>query len=235
TNVFVEGIDQTGEGLSIKLKDKPPVACDKALVCIGRKLVSEGLGLEMAGVKVGEKGAIPVNEKMETNVPGIYAIGDVTGRFLLAHVASHQGIIAAANAIGQEANMHYNAVPAVIFTSPEMATVGMTLEEAQKAGFSATTGKFPFQALGKSIATIETEGFAQIVSDTKTGQILGAQVLGHDAATLIAEMALAIANELTVECVADTIHAHPTVAEAWMEAALLANDTPIHFPPKIKK
>jgi dihydrolipoamide dehydrogenase len=235
TNVFVEGIDQTADGLSVKLKDKPPVACDKALVCIGRKIVSYGLGLENAGVKVGEKGAIPVNDKMETNVPGIYAIGDVTGKFLLAHVASHQGIIAAANAMGQEALMHYNAVPAVIFTSPEIATVGMTLEEAQKEGYSATTGRFPFQALGKSIATIETEGFAQIVSDTKTGQILGAQVIGHDASTLVAEMALAIANELTVECVSDTIHAHPTVAEAWMEAALLANETPIHFPPKIKK
>ena len=229
TNVFVEGIDHTAEGLSVRLKDKPSVSCDKALVCIGRKIVSSGLGLENAGVQIGERGAIVVNDKMQTNVPGIYAIGDVTGKFLLAHVASHQGIVAAANAIGQEASMHYNAVPAVIFTTPEIGTVGMTLEEAQKAGYSAKIGKFPFQALGKSIATIETEGFAQIVSDSKTGQILGAQVVGHDASSLIAEMALAIANELTTDCVADTIHAHPTVAEAWLEAALLANDTPIHF------
>jgi dihydrolipoamide dehydrogenase len=235
TNVMVEGIDHTAEGLSIRLKDKPPVACDMALVSVGRKIISQGLGLEKAGVITGDKGAIVVNEKMETNVPGIYAIGDVTGKFLLAHVASHQGIIAAANAIGNEAKMHYNAVPAVIFTMPEIATVGMTLEQAQEAGFDAAVGKFPFQALGKSVATRETEGFAQVIVDRKNGQILGAQVVGHEAATLIAEMGLAIANELTIECISDTIHAHPTVAEVWMEAALLANDTPIHFPPKVKK
>jgi dihydrolipoamide dehydrogenase len=130
--------------------------------------------------------------------------------------------------------MHYNAVPAIIFTHPEIATVGMTLEQAQEAGYQAAVGKFPFQALGKSIATIETDGFAQIIIDHKTGQILGAQVVGNDAATLIAEMALAITNELTVDCVMDTIHAHPTVAEAWGEAAALANGTPIHLPPKHK-
>jgi dihydrolipoamide dehydrogenase len=235
TNVTVEGIDRVGEGLSVRLKDKPPVTCDMALVSVGRKIISGGLGLEKAGVIVGDKGAIVVNDKMETNVAGIYAIGDVTGKFLLAHVASHQGIIAAANAAGGEAKMHYNAVPAVIFTMPEIATVGMTLEQAQEAGYQAALGKFPFQALGKAIATRETEGFAQVVVERKTGQILGAQVVGHEAATLIAEMGLAIANELTIECITDTIHAHPTVAEVWLEAALLANDTPIHFPPKIKK
>ncbi len=235
TNVVVEGIDPDGEGLSVRLKDKPPVACDMALVSIGRKILSQGLGLEKAGVITGGKGEVFVNEKMETNVPGIYAIGDVTGKFLLAHVASHQGIIAATNAVGKEARMHYNAVPAVIFTMPEIATVGMTLEQAEEAGFQAALGKFPFQALGKSVATRETEGFAQVIIDRKTGQILGAQVVGHEAATLIAEMGLAISNELTLDCLIDTIHAHPTVAEVWTEAALIANDTPIHFPPKIKK
>ncbi len=235
TQVMVEGIDQTADGLSVRLKDKAALACDMALVSVGRKIISSGLGLEKAGVLVNEKGVIGVNEKMETNVPGIYAIGDVTGKYMLAHVASHQGIIAAANAAGQSVKMHYNAVPAVIFTNPEIATVGMTLEQAQEAGYQAGVGKFPFQALGKSVAAIETEGFAQIIVDRKTGQILGAQVVGHEASTLIAEMGLAIANELTLECVADTIHAHPTVAEAWLEAALLANDTPIHLPPKVKK
>jgi len=235
TGVFVEGIEDVPEGLHVRLKGKPAVYCDMALVAVGRKISSDKLGLEKAGVRVGEKGAIPVNEKMETNVPGIYAIGDVTGQFMLAHVASHQGIVAAAQAIGQDARMHYNAVPAVIFTMPEIATVGMTYEMAVQEGYDAAVGKFPFQALGKSAAAIETEGFAQVIVDRKTGQILGAQVVGHEASTLIAEMGLAIANELTVECIADTIHAHPTVAEAWLEAALLANDTPIHFPPKIKK
>ncbi len=235
TGVMVQGIDHTESGVSIRLKDNPPLSCDIALVSVGRKSISSGLGIEKAGVAVNGKGMIPVNEKMETNVPGIYAIGDVTGISMLAHVASHQGIIAAANASGQTAKMHYNAVPAVIFTNPEIATVGMTLEQAQEAGYQAAVGKFPFQALGKSVAAIETEGFAQVIIDKKTGQILGAQVVGSEASTLIAEMGLAIANELTVECVADTIHAHPTVAEAWLEAALLASDTPIHFPPKVKK
>jgi dihydrolipoamide dehydrogenase len=235
TGVMVEGIDQNPNGLSIRLKDKPALACDMALVSVGRKIISSGLSLEKAGVAANDKGIIPVNDKMETNVPGIYAIGDVTGKYMLAHVASHQGIIAAANASGQSVKMHYNSVPAVIFTNPEIATVGMTQEQAQEAGYQAAVGKFPFQALGKSIAAIETDGFAQVIIDSKTGQILGAQVVGHDASTLIAEMGLAIANELTVDCIADTIHAHPTVAEAWLEAALLANDTPIHIPPKVKK
>jgi dihydrolipoamide dehydrogenase len=235
TGVFVEGIDTIAEGIRIRLKGKDPIQCDAALVAVGRKIVSEGLSLEKAGIKIGERGVIQVNEKMETSVTGIYAIGDVTGKYMLAHVASHQGIVAAANACGQHASMHYEAVPAVIFTSPEVSMVGMTLEQAQEAGITAAVGKFPFQALGKSVATMETEGFAQIITNKQTGQILGAQVIGHDAASLIAEIALAISNELTVDCITETIHAHPTLPEAWLEAALLANDTPIHLPPKVKR
>ena len=234
TNVFVEGIDHVDGGLSIRLKGKDPLSCDMALVAVGRKVVSKDLGLEKAGVKLGDKGEVVVNSTMETNVPGIYAIGDVTGKYLLAHVASHQGVIAGANASGQHAEMHYEAVPAVIFTSPEIATVGLTLEQAQEKGYAAVIGKFPFQALGKAIATMDTEGFAQIVIDKKTGLILGAQVVGHEAATLIAEVTLAINNELTVECLVDTIHAHPTMAESWLEAALIATDSPLNFPPKKK-
>ncbi|MFS8564484.1 MAG: dihydrolipoyl dehydrogenase [Rhabdochlamydiaceae bacterium] len=235
TNVFVESVDTSSSTVSVLLKDGTAVACDAVLVSVGRKIVSKNLGLEKAGVLVSDKGPILVNERMETNVPGIYAIGDVTGKAMLAHVASHQGLVAAANACGEEASMHYNAVPAVIFTNPEIATVGLTLEQALEAGYNASVGKFPFQALGKSIASIETGGFAQVIIDKKTHQILGAQVIGSEASVLIAEMALAISNELTLECVTDTIHAHPTLAEAWLEAALISNETPIHFPPKIKR
>lgn len=234
TGVFVEGIDQEGEGLRVRLKEKPPVTCDAALIAIGRKIVSDQLDLAKAGILTDAKGAVLVNDKMETNVPGIYAIGDVTGKFLLAHVASHQGIVAAHNALGKEAKMNYRSVPAVIFTFPEVATVGLTLEQAQAAGLPATVGKFPFQALGKAVATRETDGFAQVIVNRSTGELLGAQVIGQDASNLIAEMALAMNNELTLECVADTIHAHPTMAEAWLEASLIANDTPIHFP-KMKR
>ncbi|NDD59147.1 MAG: dihydrolipoyl dehydrogenase, partial [Chlamydiae bacterium] len=163
------------------------------------------------------------------------AIGDVTGKSMLAHVASHQGIVAASNACGKEAHMHYDTIPAVIFTSPEVAMVGMTPEQVQETGIPFSIGKFPFQALGKSVATMETEGYAQIITNKHTGQILGAQVIGHDAASLIAEVALAMTNELTIDCISDTIHAHPTLPEAWLEAALLATDAPIHLPPKVKK
>lgn len=232
TSVFVEGIDHSEHGVKIRLKDKEPFHADLALVAVGRKINSAHMGLDKAGVKVGDRGAILVDDQMKTNVPGIYAIGDVTGKFLLAHVASHQGIVAASVICGEKTRMHYNAVPAVIFTNPEIAMVGLTLEQAKEAGYQAALGKFPMMALGKAVATMETDGFSEIVIDKRTGEILGAQVVGHDAANLIAEMALAINNELTVDCVADTIHAHPTVAEAWMEAALMAMETPLHLPPK---
>ncbi len=235
TNTAVEKIDKTGKGLTVHFKGGDSITVEKAIVSVGRGLNSEGLGLDRAGLKPGPKGAIEVNERMETDVPGIYAIGDITAIAMLAHVASHQGIVAAANACGQEAHLHYNAIPAVIFTHPEIAMVGLTAEEAQEKGLNINIGTFPFQALGKSVATNETEGFAQVISDKKTGEIYGAQVIGHEASAMIAEMALAINNELTLECVIDTIHAHPTIPEAWLEASLLANETPIHFPPKRKK
>lgn len=234
TGALVEGIDIQEDGISIRLKDKEAISADIALISIGRKITSAGLGLEKAGVQVSPRGEILVNDKMETSVPGIYAIGDVTGKCLLAHVASHQGIIAASNICGEKALMDYTAVPAVIFTHPEIAMVGLTLEQAQATGKEVGIGKFPFLALGKSIAAMETEGFAQVITDKKTGQILGAQVVGNEAASLIAEIALAITNELTVECISHTIHAHPTLSEAWLEAALLAQGMPIHFPPRKK-
>ena len=235
TDVMVEGIDHTDKGLIIKLKGGERVEADKALVSIGRKVVSQKLGLEKIGIKPAKNGSIEVNDKLETVVPDIYAIGDVTGIAMLAHVASHQGIVAGGNATGGNESMHYHAVPAVVFTLPEIATVGITLEDAKKAGRDAVAGDFPIAALGKAQATGETEGFATVVTDKKTGEILGAQIISHDASPLIAEMALAMNNELTLDCVMDTIHAHPTMAEAWLEASLIANETPIHFPPKVRK
>ena len=235
TNVAVKGIENRGAHCAITLADGKTLDADLALISVGRRIYTEGLALERAGLSVNAKGAIETDSRMQTNVNGIYAIGDVTGQWMLAHVASHQALIAASNAAGKEAHMHYEAVPAVVFTSPEIGTVGLTQEQALKAGWNAAVGMYPFQALGKAQASLETEGFAQIVSDRKTGQILGAQVISHDASNLIAEMALAIQNELTLESVMETIHAHPTMAESWLEAALVANETPIHFPPRIKK
>lgn len=235
TNILVEGIENLGEKVRVKLAGGKTIEADIALVSIGRSMNTEKIGLDKAGVIVQPNGMIPVNDKMETNIRGIYAVGDIASKWWLAHVASHQGLVAAQNACGIEAHMNYNAVPNVIFTNPEIATVGMSLDEALEKGYQATLGSFPFSALGKSQAALQTEGFAQIVKDRYTGQIYGAQVMGHDASTLIAEITVAIANELTVESVIHTIHAHPTIAEVWLEAALVSNETPLHFPPKSRK
>lgn len=235
TTVMVESVKRDGDGVVVTLAGGDTFEADMALVCVGRTLNTGNIGLDKAGVIVKDNGMINVNSHMETNVPGIYAIGDIASKWWLAHVASHQGLVAARCACGEDAHMHYNAVPSVIFTEPEIGTVGLSLQQALDQGYNATLGAFPFQALGKSQATIQTEGFAQVVVDRETGQILGAQVVGHEAATLVAEMAVVIANEMTLECVTETIHAHPTIAEVWLEAALMANDTPLHLPPKKKK
>lgn len=234
TQAVVERIEKHAHGAQIFLGDGRILEADMVLICVGRKMNTDQINLDKAGVIVEKNGTIPVNESMRTNIPHIYAIGDITGKWILAHVASHQGLVAADTIAGHPTFMNERAVPSVIFTHPEIGTIGLTLERAIEKGYDATIGKFPFQALGKSLATQETEGFAQIIIDKKTGQLLGAQVVGHEAATLIAEMAVAIGNELTVESISETIHAHPTVAEAWMEAALYATDMPIHLPPKKK-
>jgi len=232
TNAFVQSIENMGDQVLVKLAGGKTYEADIALVATGRKLNTSGIGLENAGVHILENGLVEVNELMETSVPGIYAVGDIASKWWLAHVASHQGLVAGSNAAGKAMKMHYNAVPSVIFTNPEIGTVGYSLDEAIKKGFHASLGAFPFLALGKSQATYQTEGFAQIVLDKDTGQVLGAQVVGHDAATLVAEMGVVIANEMTLDCIIHTIHAHPTIAEAWLEAALVAAEEPLHLPPK---
>ncbi|MEI8365687.1 MAG: dihydrolipoyl dehydrogenase [Parachlamydiaceae bacterium] len=235
TNVVVEQIDTSGKGVKVKLAGGKSISADIALVAVGRKLNTSDIGLNKAGVLVQDSGMIPVNDQMETNVPGIYAIGDIASKWWLAHVATHQGLVAANNATGHPMRMNYNAIPSVIFTKPEIASVGLSLSQALEKGYRATLGTFPFQALGKSQTALQTDGFAQIVLDKTTGQVLGAQVVGYEASSMIAEMAIVIANELTVECITETIHAHPTIAEAWMEAAFIGADTPLHWPPKPAK
>lgn len=232
TSVKVQAIKLVDKGIEAIVEGGQVFTADCCLVAVGRSLNTNNIGLDKAGVLVQNNGMIVVNEKMETSIDGIYAVGDIASKWWLAHVASHQGIIAAENACGKKAHMSYRAVPSVIFTNPEIGSVGLSLEEARKQGYKAKIGSFPFQALGKSQATLQTNGFAQIVVDEKTGQILGAQVVGYEAATLIAQMVLAMSNELTVECVTETIHAHPTISEAWSEAALLSEGFPIHLLPR---
>lgn len=205
---------------------------DYTLVSIGRTLNTSTIGLERAGVIYDERGVIPTDAMMRTNVPNIFAIGDITGKLMLAHVASHQGIIAGKNAAGHQETMDYSTVPAVIFTFPEVAFVGMPLHIAQQQGIPAKLTKFPFQAIGKAVAMAEAEGFTAIISHETTQQILGAYVIGPHASTLIAEITLAIKNELTLPSIYDTIHAHPTLSEIWSENALLAVNQPLHIPPR---
>jgi dihydrolipoamide dehydrogenase len=225
TNVKVKTIESRGSCVHVTLSDGSALEAEIALIATGRKPYTEQLQLNKAGIQTTEHGFLAVNDRMETPVRGIFAIGDVTGVSMLAHVASHQGVVAAMNAAGMEATVHYDAVPAVIFTEPEIATVGSDREGTIK-------GRFPFAAIGKAQAAGDATGFAEIVADAKTKQIVAATVIGHDASNLIAEMALAIHNELTLECVVETIHAHPTTAEVWHEAASLALGAPIHLPPK---
>jgi len=232
SNVSVESIEKRADGLTMHLGDGEALYVEKALVSVGRRLNVRGLGLEKVGIAEGANGVIEVNEKMETQVPGIYAIGDITAIAMLAHVASHQGIVAASNASGLDTTIHYHAIPSVIFTHPEIASVGLTPEEAQRQELNFSIETFPFQALGKAVASGDTEGFTQILSETGTGRIVGAHAVGNEASTLIAEMTLAIHNELTLECIVDTIHAHPTRSEAWLEAAFLCQGAPLHFPPR---
>lgn len=228
----VESIETTQEGIKVHLGQNKSLEGEIALVAVGRSMNLSGLGLEKIGVKLKNPSEIEVNEKMETSVPGIYAVGDVASKWWLAHVATHQGLVAADNACKKPSKMHYNAIPNVIFTRPEIASVGISLEQAKKENLPAIIGQFPFSALGKSQAAGHTDGFAQVVIHEKTGEILGAQVVGYDASTLISEMALAIQNELTVECIHETIHAHPTLPESWLEATLIASGIPVHFPKK---
>ena len=207
---------------------------DYVLVSIGRRLNTENIGLDKAGVICDERGIIPTDSTMRTNIPNIYAIGDITGQWQLAHVASHQGIVAARNIAGHRDEIDYSAVPSVIFTFPEVATVGLSPSAAQQQGIPVKITKFPFRAIGKAVAMGEADGFAAIISHETSQQILGAYVIGPHASSLISEITLAVRNELTLPCIYETIHAHPTLAEIWAESALLAVDTPLHMPPTKK-
>jgi dihydrolipoamide dehydrogenase len=207
------------------------VVADKVLVAVGRKLNSDGVFADGLQVSV-EKGAVIVNEKLETSVPGIYAIGDVTGKMLLAHVASAQALVAAANVTGGNETIDYGVVPASVFCSPEVASVGLTEEQARERGINVKTGKFPFSASGRALIMDQTEGFVKLVLHGGTWELLGGHVIGPDASHLIAEIALAIGTECTVEEIAHTIHVHPTLSETWMEAAEDALGFPVHQIPK---
>ncbi|ANH78630.1 dihydrolipoyl dehydrogenase [Candidatus Chlamydia sanziniae] len=231
TKTMISRLEELEHSVEIEINGQTE-QFETVLVAIGRQFNTKNIGLDNAGVIYNEHGIIPVDERMRTNVPNIYAIGDITGKQLLAHVASHQGIIAGKNVANHEILMDYSAVPSVIFTFPEVAMVGLSPLEAEQQNISTKITKFPFKAIGKAVAMGETHGFAVIISEKNTQQILGAYVIGPHAASLIGEMSLAVRNELTLPCIYETIHAHPTLSEIWVEGALLATNHPLHIPPK---
>ncbi len=202
---------------------------DVVLLAIGRRPYSEGLGLEKIGVKLDERKRVAVDHHFQTNVKGIYAIGDVIAGAMLAHKAEEEGVVAVEMMAGQSGHINYDAIPGVVYTWPEIASVGKTEEELKKAGIAYKVGKFPFSANGRARAMADTEGFAKILADAKTDRVLGAHIIGPDAGTMIAELALAIEFSASSEDIARTSHAHPTLNEVVKEAALAVDGRQIHI------
>jgi dihydrolipoamide dehydrogenase len=205
---------------------------DVVLVGVGRRPNTADLGLDRAGIATDERGFILVDDRLRTGVDHVYAIGDVTGRALLAHVASHQGLAAADVIAGHDNHIDYTVIPAATFTHPEIASVGLTEAAARAAGHEVVTARFPFAALGRAKTFGETEGFVKIVAGQRHQEVLGVHIIGPSASDLITEGALAITLEATLDELADTIHAHPTLGEIGMEAALTALGLPVHIAPR---
>ena len=205
------------------------VSGDKVLISIGRG--PNVAGLDELGLET-ERGYVVVNDKLETSAKDVYAIGDVTGKKLLAHVASEMGVVAAENAMGASKAMDLSIVPSCIYTIPEVGCVGMSEKEAKDAGYDVICGKFPLVACGKAVATGDTEGIFKIVADKKTRKVLGAHLVGKSATELVAEMAAYMKMNATVDDVVDTIHAHPTISESIAEAARDIDNCTIHMPKK---
>ena len=195
---------------------------DYALVSVGRKAYTEGLNADKAGVKISERGLVEVNEHLQTSVPNIYAIGDVIKGAMLAHKAEEEGTFVAETIAGQKPHIDYNLIPGVVYTWPEVAAVGKTEEQLKEAGVAYKTGSFPFKALGRSRASMDTDGFVKILADATTDEVLGVHMIGARTADLIAEAVIAMEFKASAEDIARSSHAHPTYAEAVKEAALAA-------------
>lgn len=214
----------TGEG-------EQKLTVELVLVAVGRKPNTEGLGLEAVGIKT-ERGRIIVNERMETNIRGIYAAGDAVGGIQLAHVASAEGVVAVENALGKDSAIDYKVVPRCIYTMPEVAAVGLTENQAREKGLNLKVSRFPFAANSKALILGQRDGFVKILSDAKSGEIFGVHIFGPQATELITEAALAMKMEATVSEISATIHAHPTLSEAIRETALAAEGMVVHVPGK---
>ena len=226
-----DGADGKKVGV-VTLKDgrEEQVSADCVLVGVGRKPNVEGLGLEAIGVETDRRGFIQIDEHLRTNVPNVYAIGDVTGKQLLAHLASHQGVVAVETIAGRGHPMDYKVVPSCTYTHPEVASVGLSEARAREQGYDVRIGKFPFSASGRAMTYGQTEGLVKVVADARYGELLGVHIIGPGASDLIPEAALGIRLEATLEDITGTIHAHPTLAESVMQAALAASSGALELP-----
>jgi dihydrolipoamide dehydrogenase len=232
TETFAQGFEAKDGKSYVRIKGKAgedTVVCDQILSTVGRRPFSEGLALEKIGLAVDAKGFLKVDKQMRTSVPNVYAIGDIAGQPMLAHKGSREGLVAAAVIAGKKEEYDARCVPAVIFTSPEVASVGLTEEQALAKGIACKVGTFPFAASGRAMSLMETEGFVKIVADAKTDEVLGVHMAGPEVTELIAEAALAIEMGATSEDLARTIHAHPTLPEAVMEAAESVHGMAVHI------
>jgi dihydrolipoamide dehydrogenase len=226
----VESVHETAEGLVVQLSDGAQLKPDTILLGVGRRFNSEGIGLEELDVAM-DRGRIVVDEHLRTNIPDLYAAGDVIGGWLLAHVAFAEGICAAEHALGRGSTMDYRVVPRCVFTFPEYAAVGISEEEA-RARYPLQVGRFPLKSLGMAQAMGEFEGLVKIIAHKETDQILGAHIIGPHAADLIAEVALAMHAGLPARTIMETIHTHPTLSEALLEVAQMLHGQAIHVPPE---
>ncbi|MCZ6597512.1 MAG: dihydrolipoyl dehydrogenase [Planctomycetota bacterium] len=232
TETGAKSYESTNGKSFVKLEGKggeDTIECDQILCTVGRRPYSDGLGLENVGLTADEQGFIAIDKQMRTAVPNVYAIGDIAGQPMLAHKGSREGLVAAAVIAGKPEEFDNRCCPAVIFTSPEIASVGLLEKDAIEQGHEIVTGRFPFAASGRAMSLLETEGFVKIVADAKTDEVLGVHMVGPEVTELIAECALAIEMHATVEDIARTIHAHPTLPEAVMEAAEAVHKAAVHI------
>ncbi|OXS78431.1 dihydrolipoyl dehydrogenase [Domibacillus enclensis] len=232
TKAMAKSAEETDTGVKVTYEaggKEETLEADYVLVTVGRRPNTDEMGLEGAGVKMSDRGVVEIDKQCRTSVENIYAIGDIVSGPPLAHKASYEGKIAAEAISGEKSEVDYLAIPAVCFTEPELATVGYTETQAKEEKIEVVSAKFPFAANGRALALNSTDGFVKVVSRKEDGLIIGAQIAGSGASDMVAELGLAIEAGMTLEDVAMTIHAHPTLAEMTMEAAEVALGTPIHI------
>ena len=230
----VTGVEKSGKGLKVSIEpakggETEVIDADVVLVAIGRVAYTEGLGLEKAGVEIDERGRIKVDAHLKTNVDGVHAIGDAITGPMLAHKAMEEGVVLAERLAGQMPHMNYDVIPGVVYTQPEVASVGRTEEELKEAGIEYRAGKFPFTANGRAKANQQTDGFVKILADKKTDKVLGVHIIGTQAGEMIHEAVTVMEFGGAAEDIARTCHAHPTLSEAVKEAALAVDGRPLHM------